>query len=184
MPSFENAEDVPDDTALKGGPRVLAEQPKLLGMIGLIAAEWSAMEERLALLYGYLMGQRGPALEYGHPIDPVAIHIFYQLEPRHQRQRLLRTIASIRLDARDVYPELSEAIRLMDRAARARNDLMHTRLGVSDSYPSSLVAIPLVGDMKEIDERFLDEALADIEAAQQAVSKAEYAARVLLNKPC
>ena len=125
------------------------------------------------------MGQRGPAQECGHPIDPAAIHIFYQLEARHQRQRLLKTIASIRLDTSDVYPELSEAIKLIDRAARARNDLMHTRLGVSNSYPSSLIAIPLVGGMKEIDERFLDEALFDIEAAQQAVSKADHAGTTL-----
>jgi hypothetical protein len=159
------------------------ERSRLLMLIGLVAAEWSALEERMALLYGYLVGQRGPAEEYGQPVDETAVNIFYELEARHQRQRLLRSIACMRMGTPKAYAELSEALDLVDKASHGRNDLMHTPLVVSDLYPSSLVAAPLVGEMREIDEQFVEETLKEIEQARLAISHAEQVARRQLQGP-
>jgi hypothetical protein len=170
-----------DDVMLKVGTRVLLERPSLMALFGLITANWSQLEEHIALFYAYLLGQHGPSQRYGQPVDPMGVHIFFELASWHQRKKLLSLMIGTRLPAESLKIFNSMVVKTVETAAKHRNGLVHTRLAVSDQYPDALVAVPLIGDMRVIMQSNLDEAIERIEQARQAVMEFEHDARQLLN---
>lgn len=158
------------DAKLIGGRDALLKRPEHMALIGLITANWSQVEEDLALLYSYLLAQRGPPVRFGHPVDPLGVEMFFNFPSRPQRMKMLALCISDRA-SEEMAKQFEAVAKAVGQAAKLRNKLVHTRLGVDKNREDALVAIPLVGDMFEISKSDLHDALEAIEMARIAVLK-------------
>lgn len=163
MKTLDVASFMGEDDAL------LKQRPVMIAKLGLIAANWAEVEEALALLFAWLLGQNGQPEEYGQPVDALGIEFFNEIPSAHQRLKMVRRSTEHRLSEALQGTFAKQVMPVFESAGKLRNIFLHNRLGVDEKYPNGIVMNPLVGDIRLVEEKDLDEALAKIEAARDAI---------------
>ena len=117
----------------------LMSRPKLLALIGAIAAEWGYLEADLTFLYAIFIGtainSRPPDIPHGP--HPLGLQIYEVLDNTHKRiELLLASNDQLKKELKEtLVPEII-------RAAKRRNTILHAVWGVSDVYPNAMLCIP------------------------------------------
>ena len=143
-------------------PRAILSRPKLSGLIGAVAAEWSRVEHVLTFLYANLMGAAYlPTIAGAIPaLHPIALQVFDTLETQHHRLQLLEKLASWVIKDPAMLKSLKETvIPAIASAAKLRNTLMHANWGISADYPDELIHNPIFGPNLVYGESDFEEAV-------------------------
>jgi hypothetical protein len=158
------------EASFSGGSDALLEhRPEMMAKLGLIAANWAEVEEALALLFAWLLGQNGEPGEFGQPVDALGIEFFHEIPSSYQRLKMARRSTEHRLSEGLQEAFKKDVIPVFEKAGKCRNLFLHNRLGVDERYPYALVMNPLVGELCLIEEKDLTEALEAIAVAKNAV---------------
>jgi hypothetical protein len=160
-----------EDVSFVGDSDALIElRPELMATVGFIVAKWSEVDETIAFLFAWLLGQNGKPEEYGQPTDPLGIEFFHAIPSFYQRKAMLIRAIEHRLPNEFMEAFKKGVEKILERASSLRNRLMHNRLFVSHEYPGALLMNELVGHTYVVDGEDLKETVAAMKEAISAVS--------------
>lgn len=118
---------------------LLDKRPQQMAYVGLIVARWAYIEQALAFLYDYLLAQKGPSQECGHPIDGLGVASFGVVRSLRGKLDLLHFAIEWRL-GEAVLKKFKQSVgKKFDAASIARNVLAHGLVSLSEDHPDSLV---------------------------------------------
>ena len=153
---------------LAGRTAILDHRPRMAALLGTVAIGWAEVEETLALLFAWLLGQNGEPMEYGRPVDPLGVEFFHETPASYQRLRMVERGVEHRLSD-GLLLEFKAVKQRVEHAGKLRNRYLHNRMGVDPAHADALVMCPLVGDMWVVEENDLMEAIAAMDAAMAAL---------------
>jgi len=160
----------------------LFKRKDIVAFIGLLTIQWSRIEQELAFLHAYLLGQREVKDDYGNAVDAYGVSIFFAIPSLHQKLLLLKSCIEHRISGvAATYFEKNTA-KLVQAAANQRKKFVHTGMRHKDTSLDVLIADPLVGDSFEIRVKDLHEAMDSLEAAWISVIRFHEMCRYCLNK--